>query len=366
MVISGALIPGVPATGASVNNTLAFFDPTKSDPTQRLGPEIPLPSPWASSFASFGSIDLYPFVFVLPNGKLLVHSRNTSRSFDPAANVWGGEITAQYPHSRTYPGEGSAVLLPLTPADGYRARILVFGGGGADPAQLTPDTPATNTAEILDLSAAHPAWRFTTPMQHPRLMVDGVLLPDGTVLAIGGSSTGRNDNTPRPVLTPELFNPATETWTPLCPVRVPRGYHGTAILLPDARVALAGKDGAFQADILRYPDHRVEMFSPPYLFHGPRPALSTIPGQIAYNSTFTVGYTSAAGIARVVLVRPGAVTHQFNMDQRLIELTHTSTSATTLSVTTPTNPNIAPPGYYMCFLIDTAGSPAVAKFTRLA
>jgi hypothetical protein len=203
-------------------------------------------------------------------------------------------------------------------------------------------------------------------MEYGRVMVDGLLLPDGKVLAVGGSSTGRNDNTPRPTLTPELFDPVTETWTPLCPVRVPRGYHGTAILLPDARVALAGKDGAFQADIFQYPDHRVEMFSPPYLFKGPRPALTTIPGQIAYNSTFMISYNSAAGIARVVLMRPGAVTHQFNMDQRLVEVTHTRTSATTLSVTAPPHPNVAPPGYYMCFLIDTAGSPSVASFTRLA
>jgi hypothetical protein len=162
---------------------------------------MPLPSPWASSFASFGTIDLYPCAFVLPDGKLLVHSRNTTRIYDPVTNFWGAEMVTQYPFSRTYPGEGSAVLLPLSPATGYRPRVLLLGGGGADPAQLTPDTPATNTAEILDLGAAHPAWRYTQPMQYGRLMVDAVLLPDGTVLAVGGSSTGRNDNTPRPTLT---------------------------------------------------------------------------------------------------------------------------------------------------------------------
>ena len=366
LTISGALTSGVPATGAGVNNTLMLYDPTPADPNQRQSPDIALPSPWASSFADFGSIDLYPFVFVLPSGELLVHSRNTSRTYDVAANTWGPEIVAQYQFSRTYPGEGSGILLPLSFTDGYVARILAVGGGGANPTDLTPDTPATDTAEILDLGADVVSWRFTQSMQYGRVMVDGVLLPDGTILAVGGSSTGRNDNTPRPVLTPELFDPVTETWTSLSPVRVPRGYHGSAILLPDGRVALAGKDGSFQADIFKYPDHRVEMFSPPYLFAGTRPVITSMPPQITYGDQFAIGFDSAAAISRVVLMRPGAVTHQFNMDQRLVVLSHTQPTATTLSATGPPNPNVAPTGHYMCFLISTSGVPSVAGFTQLA
>jgi hypothetical protein len=79
-----------------------------------------------------------------------------------------------------------------------------------------------------------------------------------------------------------------------------------------------------------------------------------------------VSYTSSAAIARVVLMRPGAVTHQCNMEQRLIDLTHVQTSATTLSLTTPPHARLAPPGYYMCFLIDAMGRPSVAKFTHLS
>jgi hypothetical protein len=366
MTISGALTPGVPPNGDSVNDTLMLYDPAPPDPAQRQGPEIPLPRPWATSFATFGSIDLYPFVFVLPGSRLLVHSRNTSRTYDPATNTWGPEIVAKHPFSRTFPGEGAGVLLGLSPADGYAARVLVLGGGGADPADLTGDTPATSTAEILDLGAAAPAWRFTQPMQHGRVMVDGVLLPDGRVLAVGGSSTGRNDNTPRPVLVPELFDPATETWTPLGPARVPRGYHGSAVLLPDGRVALAGKDGLFQADIFQYPDHRVEMLSPPYLFAGPRPVITGVPAQIAYGGEVAIGFQGDAAPARVVLMRPGAVTHQFNMDQRLVELEHTRTAPGTVSAIAPPGPDLAPPGWYLCFLVDAAGVPSVAAFTRLA
>ena len=364
MVISGALTAGVPMSGAAVNNSLAFYDGAKPF-GQRMSAEIPLPSPWAQSFAAFGAIDLYPFVFVLPSGQLMVHSRNTTRLYDTASNQWGPEMVAVSAHSRTYPGEGSAVLLPLSPANGYRPRVLVLGGGGADPSQLTADTPATNTAEILDLGAMQPSWRSTAPMTYPRVMVDAVLLPDGTVLAVGGGTIGRADNTTGQVLTPELFDPVTETWTLMCDVRVPRGYHGSAILLPDGRVALAGKDGAFQADIYQYPDHRIELFSPPYLFKGGQPEITAIPTQITYGAAFTLEFSSAAPISRVLLMRPGAVTHQCNMEQRQVVLDHVPISSTRLSVTPPPNANLAPPGQYMCFLLDSAGVPSVAGFTAL-
>ena len=137
MVISGSTESGSESSEA-INNTLALYDPTPADPQQRLTPEVPLPSPWSTStsFTDFPTIDMYPFVFVLPSGQLFVHSRDTTRSYDTASDTWGPEIRAVYPYSRTYPGEGSAVLLPLSAASGYGAKILAIGGGGADPDQL--------------------------------------------------------------------------------------------------------------------------------------------------------------------------------------------------------------------------------------
>jgi len=367
-VISGSLVVGSELS-SEINNTLAFYDPTIADPQQRLTPEIPLPSPWStsSSFADFPTIDEYPFVFVLPTGQLLVHCRDTSRTYDTASDIWGAEIHTVYPHSRTYPGEGSGVLLSLSPEDNYRARILVIGGGGADPGdQLNEDTPATNTAEILDISDPQPAWRTTAPMQNAAVLVDAVLLPDGKVLALGGSATGKAGEAVRLLLTTELFDPETETWTSLCPIRVPRGYHGTAILLPDGRVAVAGKDGIFQLDIMQYPEQRIELFSPPYMFAAERPIITDMPDQMTYGATFTIGYTSTLEIHRVVMMRPGSVTHQVNMEQRLIKVDYSHPSPTTLSIIAPPNPNVAPPGYYMCFLINEKEVPSVAGFTLLS
>ena len=364
-IISGTKNHGGPVgPGAPVNNTLQRYDPASG-----IEPEEPLPVPFSNHFPpDFATIDLYPFVYVLPSGKLLVHSRNTTRLYDLAARSWEAtQLRTEYPWSRTYPGAGTSVLLPLLPTSDppYRARVLVVGGGGADPEQLTISTPANKTAEILDLGAAQPAWRFTAPMTAPRVMADAVLLPDGSVAVVGGSSTGRADLAVTPVLPIELFDPVSERWTTLCPMRVPRSYHATALLLPDARVLTMGKDGLFNTEPYNYPEHRVEIFSPPYLFRGPRPAIMAAPQQLPYDTTFDIDTTDTAEIGSVVLLRSGAATHSFNMDQRHVGLTINRRTPDRLTVTSPPNSNIAPPGFYMLFIVDTTGVPSVAQFVRL-
>jgi hypothetical protein len=172
-------------------------------------------------------------------------------------------------------------------------------------------------------------------MTGPRVMADAVLLPDGTVAVVGGSSTGRANFAVKPVLAIELFDPASETWSGLCRLQVPRSYHATALLLPDARVLVMGKDGLFNTEPYNYPEHRVELFSPPYLFRGHRPTILAAPQQVPYNTTFDIQTTDAADIASVVLLRAGAATHSFNMDQRHVELVINTRGSNQLVVTSP-------------------------------
>src|SRR5262249_19450221 len=92
---------------------------------------------------------------------------------------------------------------------------------------------------------------------------------------------------------------------------------------------------------------------------------------IGYGASFSVTYTSASAINAAVLVRPGSTTHTFDMEQRLIGLCGAApqpscSGAGTLTLTSPPNGNIAPPGYYMLFLLDSAGVPSVAKFIQLS
>jgi len=130
--------------------------------------------------------------------------------------------------------------------------VLTFGGARQHHGVLE----VTETTEIIDLEAAEPAWRVTAPMQNKRLNAIGIILPNGHVMVIGGNSTGRFDD---PVLQPEVFDESTEQWTRLASATVPRGYHSTALLLPDGRVLSAGTTPFGHHEL------RMELYSPNYL-----------------------------------------------------------------------------------------------------
>jgi hypothetical protein len=182
-----------------------------------------------------------------------------------------------------------------------------------------------------------------------------VMLPDGTVLALGGAAgPGRYEN---PVLQPEVFDPQDETWTALASQEAPRMYHSTALLLPDGRVLSAGGDrGAYQT--------KAEIFSPPYLFKGPRPQIATVPENLGYGQTFDVTSPSAEDIASISLIKPGSVTHSTSFDQRFLDLSYTH-NGQTLRVSAPASAAHAPPGDYMLFVVSSAGVPSVASWVHV-
>ena len=198
-------------------------------------------------------------------------------------------------------------------------------------------------------------------MHHPRVLCDSVLLPDRKVLVVGGSSTGKSDVAVDPVLPTELYDPSADAWTELAPINCPHLYHSTALLLPDGRVMRGGKDGQFQRDPYKYFEHRLELFSPPYLFAGPRPQISSAPALAATARTSRSAARPRREIARVAVIRAGAVTHNFHMDQRYVGLEMLGTTPSELTVKLPPNSNVAPPGAYMLFLLDGAGVPSVAS-----
>jgi hypothetical protein len=371
-VMSGSQHTGPISATNPVNGTIQVFDVTKPA-GHRLSAEEPTPSPFSSHFPpGHQDIDLYPWNFVLPDGRLLVHSRNSTRFWHPGTpGHWDPTVLkAQRDESRTYPGQGTCVMLPLLPEDGYRVRIMTIGGGGVDREVFYRgghnDDPSTNTVELLDLGAAHPGWQSVASMQHPRVLCDSVLLPTGHVLVVGGSSTGKSDVAVDPVLPTELYDPSANAWTELAPINCPHLYHSTALLLPDGRVMRGGKDGQFQRDPYKYFEHRLELFSPPYLFAGPRPQISSAPTHGGYGHNITIGCPTPAEIARVAVIRAGAVTHNFHMDQRYIGLELLDTTPSDLTVKLPPNSSIAPPGAYMLFLLDGAGVPSAASIIKIA
>jgi hypothetical protein len=293
---------------------------------------------------------LYPRQHVLPNGKVFYSGPDIfSHLFDPSSGAWSSVATTNYPRGRTY---GTSVLLPLTPANNYDPRVIILGG----------DNPATATTEIIDLGAASPTWQYGPNMSQPRIEMNAVILPTGKVLALGGSNY--DEDTVSASLNADLYDPVTNTFSFAGQNAYPRLYHSVALLLPDATVWLAGGNPSRGS----YEQH-MEIYQPPYLFQpngalATRPTISSAPSSITLGSQFTVNTPNAANISSVVLVRIGAVTHSFHTDQRLVGMTFTAGSGG-VTVTAPPNHNIAPPGYYMLFLVNTSGVPSVASFVRV-
>jgi hypothetical protein len=207
-------------------------------------------------------------------------------------------------------------------------------------------------------------------MAFARRFATGTLLPDGTVLVTGGTSQanarydGKSWDLSKMVHAAELWNPVTETWTTLAAMQTPRSYHSTAALLPDGRVLVGGSEAAPPLDKI---DQRVfEIFSPPYLFKGPRPTITDAPTTVTYGETFIVETPQGTDIAHVNWVRLSSVTHAFNQNQRINHLSFTPTpDGEGLLVTAPANGNLAPPGHYMLFILNDAGVPSVARTIQL-
>jgi len=307
---------------------------------------------WSTPIGSPFTPPLYPRMSVLPDGKVFYSgSTAQSRLFDPVAKTWSGVIaTTNYGGTRTY---GTSVLLPLTPANNYKPVVMIMGGGN----------PSTATTELIDLSAATPKWTNGPPMSEPRIEMNATILPNGKIIALGGSLNDEDTGTAS--LNADLYDPATNTFSSAGMNVFARLYHSNSLLLPDGTVWVAGGNPARGT----YEQH-MEIYSPAYLFNpdgtlATRPAITGVPSSgIGYGSAFQVQTPDAASITSVVLMRPGAPTHAFDMEQRLVAMNFTAGSGL-LNVTAPSNGNIAPPGYYMLFILNSSGVPSVAQFVQL-
>jgi len=321
-----SLVFGGQARAGAPSNTVEEYDPINN--TMRT-----LPS------TATKPVGLYPRMYVLPNGRVIkVGTQRMTTYFNPATNAWSNVAAMIYGARK----RGSAALLP------GGTRVLTVGGQSSDTG------PATGTAEILDTSVAKPAWRSTGSLTYPRLLANLVTLPDGQVLVVGG---GAQFNFSNPVTIPELYNPVTGTWAAMAPQQAGRMYHSTALLLPDGRVLSAGQNSGSLATY-------GEIFSPPYLFRGARPSITAAPPRTPYGQELEISTPDAGAISGVTVIKAGAMTHQVDSDQRSIPLTFT-TAGGTITAQSPANANVAPPGYYMLFIVNSNGVPSVAPWLHI-
>jgi hypothetical protein len=202
-------------------------------------------------------------------------------------------------------------------------------------------------------------------MAYPRRHLNATMLPTGEVLVTSGTRGTSFDEPSLAVHVAEIWNPATGTWRQVASNSVNRSYHSTSLLLPDGRVLHAGSGDATMTNGQPAPAQKnAEYYSPPYLFLGARPTISSAPTPISYGTSFAVGTPNASSIAKVSLIALGSTTHAFDMGQRFMWLTFSKTS-TGLTVKAPTSRNAAPPGYYMLFILNSTGVPSKARIIQL-
>jgi Domain of unknown function (DUF1929)/Glyoxal oxidase N-terminus len=282
---------------------------------------------------------LYPRTALLPNGKvLMVRQSGVASSFDPMTNVWK-HVDVLNEGSRL---NGSVVLLP-------GLHKFMYAGGE------NKSGVATDTAEVIDMRSATPHWTYTGSMSFPRINPNLVLLADGTVLAVGGGTTMGPSGA---VKEAELYDPVSGSWTTMARQTATRTYHSTALLLPDGRVLSAGATSGLPEQTT------VDIYSPPYLFRGSRPTISSAPTVVRYSQVFNIATVNASEISSIALIRSGAVTHSVNFDQRYVDLDFTIGRGV-VTATAPASANQAPPGHYMLVIVDSQGVPSVARFMLL-
>jgi Domain of unknown function (DUF1929)/Bacterial Ig domain/Divergent InlB B-repeat domain len=285
----------------------------------------------------------YPAHFYLPNGKVLAISPEHGgvQLFDPVAVTW----------TRL-----NSTPITLGSAVQYRPGKVLMSGGGA-----TFLSSANGKTAVMDTNVTPLTWRSTASMSVGRYMHNLVMLPTGKVLAVGGAGAlDQQIVTPGP-LSPELWDPNTETWATLAAMAVPRMYHSIAILLPDGRVLAAG--GGRNGNSVN--QLSAQLYSPPYLFKGTRPTIMAAPDSVQYGGAFAVNSPEAAAITIVSLVGLGSVTHGTDMNQTYTELPFTKSTGQ-LSVSAPRDAKQISPGYYMLFLVDANGVPSAAKILKIA
>ncbi|MER5885580.1 kelch motif-containing protein [Streptomyces sp. NPDC001941] len=308
----------------------------------------------------------YPALFLTKGGKLFYTGSNAG--YGPAEKgrapgLWDLEkntFTKVGGLADTDQLETSSSLL-LPPAQDQKLMVLGGGGVGESP-------KSTARTAIIDLKADNPAFKDGPKLPQGTRYLSSVLMPDDTVFTSGGSEEYRG-RSGSDVLKAQFYDPKTNAFTPAADPSVGRNYHSEALLLPDGRVATFGSDPLFDdADNTKLGtfEQRVEVFTPPYLERGAqsRPVLGEGPEVLGRDGKATFRTQDAARITKVRLMRPSAVTHTTDVEQRSIEMTLTK-SAGAVTVEAPRDRAVVPPGWYMMFAVDQNGTPSVAKWIRV-
>ncbi len=330
------------ATSLGTGEVLVIAGTDQNGTTVQI-PEVWKAGTWRSLPGAARSLPYYPRNFLAPNGEVFYAGELQQTYYINTAGAGSWTFVANRVQANRY--YGAAVM--------YRPGLVLYVGGG---------DPPTATAEVIDINpTGNSQWRPVGSMANARQQLNLTMLPDGRVLATGGTSAPGFSNPAGGVHDAEVWDPSTEQWSTWASNAVTRVYHSGTVLLPDGRLVFTGSgDGAGLPNELTG-----EIFEPPYLFQGPRPVISTL-SATAFSRGAKVKVTSpnAASISLVSLVRLNSTTHAHDMNQRWMQVSFTL-SGNMLTLKIPSDKNRLPSGYYMLFILDGNRIPSVARIVRV-
>lgn len=308
--------------------------------------------------------ELYPGMHLLPSGEIFyartgwagaTGTQTAYLTLGAGSGNWTNHDQQQF-YDRQ---EGVSLLMTDTTVSPPLSRLYVFGGGVSG----LPTTRNNQSAEVIEFQGgiAGSSWRRLRDMNFARTNVNAVALPDGKILIVGGHSNGYKWS-PTPVLPCEIYDPSTDTYETAASLHFPRQYHSVCILLPDGRVFAAGGVAPGTPD----PDqHSLELYTPGYLTGASQPVITMAPAVLTFGNFFTVNTPQAADIGSLVLLAPMSVTHHTDSGQRYVKLPIQSRTANSLTCLAPANGNIAPPGFYLLFIVKNNGTPSEGRFVKV-
>jgi hypothetical protein len=352
-------VSGKNETNGDLNPLFEIYDPNQAQWLQHKAPQS----------ADFGGLPLYAHLFLLADGRVFFSGGRMDDGRPQQAGIMAfapDHIDFQVVPATvdsTLRNQSSSVLLPTA----QDQKVMIIGGGPAD-----DRTSATGITEVVDLLQPNPAYQLAMPLSLPRIHLNAVLLPDRTVFVSGGAIIHEEAGVPSIArLQSEIYDPAAGTWRPGAVASVIRMYHSVALLMPDGRVVTtSGNPPPYGQRAPWQPpqpneEMRIEMYTPPYLSAGPQPLIGQAPTEWQYGQTADIATPQPDTILWAEIIRSGITTHAFDNSQRLVDLPIIARTAAGLTVNTPGTAMLAPPGWYMLFLVDRNRIPSIATWIHL-
>jgi hypothetical protein len=319
---------------------------------------------WKQDPALTRALPTYPSLFLMPDDNLFYSGSNAgygSSTVGRTPGIWNLRDNS----FRVVPGlrdpteteTSGSVLLPPAQAQKY----MIVGGGG-----VGSSSESTKRIDIADLSSPEPRFQPGPDLTQPTRYPGVVITPDNKVIITGGSRDYRARHA-SDIFECHAYDPATNKLTRLADPTVGRDYHSEALLLPDGRIVTLGGNPLYgnSADTITGTfEKRIEIYSPPYLYHGKRPAISGGPRELARGALEQFRTPDAHVIQTASLIRPSAVTHITNLEQRSIALDMIRGNGA-ISVRIPKRRGLVPPGWYMLFLTNRQATPSVARWVHV-